>query len=117
MNPNAAIESVMTTITRSFPLQLLSLTLSTFYFLLKLSTQKVLYHQLFKPIRLLNLDNVICILKVLSLILCNALCEFLVFFFIIFSLCFKFCLDDEKVEGKGSNIKIFSWILCFTFVL
>ena len=32
------------------------------------------------------------------------------FFLVIFSLCFNFYLDDEKVEGKGSNIKILSWI-------
>ena len=50
------------------------------------------------PIRLLDLDNVILIFKLLSFILCNALCEFFDFYYfeLIFSLRFSLYLDDDK---------------------
>ena len=79
-------------------------------FLLKQSSRKVLYHQLFKLIRLLDLDNVIRILKVLSFLLFNALCGFFDFYYLelIFSLRFNLYLDDAK-----DIILVFVFHFCF----
>ena len=57
---------------------------SLYFSSLKLSTRRVFSDQPFEPLRLLNLDNVNRIFKVLSLLLCKALCEFSVFYFYFF---------------------------------
>ena len=65
---------------------------------------------LLKLIRLLDLHNVIRILKVPSFLLFNALCEFfdffLFFFELIFSLRFNLYLDDDKDFYPGFCVSL-----------
>ena len=73
-------------------------------------------NELFKPFVSLNLDNVICIPKDLSLLLTNTLCEFFFsfsFFYIIYFI--NFCLILMWImENRGKiekhNFFFFFWV-------
>ena len=109
--------STHTKLPTNFP-QLSNLILIVFLFnyclsvssLLKQSSRKVLYPQLFKLICLLDLDNVIVILKVLSFILCMLCVNSLIFIILNWYL----VCDSIYI---WMMTKILSWVLCFTFVL